>query len=314
LKMKLTALVVAFLTLAVSTAFPPLVLPWVLLIVLAYAAYGVLRSVLRKLDYLNDLPNAVRVGLAAVGGYLIGAPLNFILPSSGVFFVVISLYLNDEYQRRVILALTQGRRGGSVALLGIDGSGKSTHAARLEKWFLSRGYSCTLVPFHRYLFVERLTRKGGERSPGEGGHGGNPFRPLLSLADNILLNLITSLGVGLEGRVVIYDRFTWSTYVKYRALGYPVEPLSALYMLPRPNLAFVLDVPVTKSMEIIRGRGNHIRYASEVLTEEKEEYLKIAASRGYPVIDSTRSFETVQEELERRLEKVFPTARRSGRS
>jgi len=314
LKMKLNAFVVAVLTLVVSTAFPPLALPWILLLVLAYAAYGVLRSASGKLDYLNDLPNAVRVALAAVGGSLIGAPLNFILPSSGIFFVVLSLYLNDEYQRRALSSLTEGKRGGSVALLGIDGSGKSTHAAFLEKWFLSRGYDCTVVPFHRYLFVERLTRKGGERAPAEGERGGNPLRPLLSLADNILLNLITSLGVGLEGRVVIYDRYIWSTYVKYRSLGYPVEPLSALYMLPRPNLAFVLDVPVTRSMEIIRGRGSHIRYASEVLTEEKEEYLRIAASRGYPVIDSTRSFETVQEELEGRLESVFPTVRRGRRS
>src|SRR3989441_12261942 len=230
LKMKLTAVVVAVLTLMVSTAFPALALYWVLLIGLAYAAYGVLRSASRKLDYLNDLPNAFRVALAAVGGYLIGAPLNFTLPSSGILLFVLSLYLNDEYQRRALLAMTEGRRGGSVALLGIDGSGKSTHAARLEKWFLSRGYYCTLVPFHKYLFVERLTRKGGERTPGEGGRGGNPIRPLLSLADNILLNLTTSLGIGLEGRVVFHDRYVWSTYVKYRSLGYPVEPLSALCM------------------------------------------------------------------------------------
>src|SRR3989442_2259021 len=309
LKMKLTAVVVAVLTLVVSTAFPALALSWVLLIALGYAAYGVLRSASRKLDYLNDLPNAFRVALAAVGGYLLGSQLPFPLPPPGIPLFVLSLCLNDEYQRRALLAMTEGRRGGSVALLGIDGSGKSTHAARLEKWFLSRGYYCTLVPFHKYLFVERLTRKGGERAPSEGERGGNPFRPLLSLADNLLLNLTTSLGIGLEGRVVIYDRYVWSTYVKYRSLGYPVEPLSALYMLPRPNLAFVLDVPVTRSTEIIRGRGNHIRYASEVLKEEKEEYLKIAASRGYPVIDSTRSFEIVQEELERRLERVFPTRR-----
>ena len=309
MKMKLTALVVAVLTLVVSTAFPPFALLWVLFIVAGYAAYGVLRSASRKLDYLNDIPNAVRVALAAAGGYLIGAPLNFVVPSAGIFFIVVSIYLNDEYQRRALLAMTEGRRGGSVALLGIDGSGKSTHAARLEKWFLSRGYSCKVVPFHRYLFVERLTRKGGERGP-VGGRGGNPLRPLLSLADNIILNLITSFGVGFEGKVVIYDRYVWSTYLKYRSLGYPVEPLSALYMLPRPKLAFVLDVPVTRSMEVIRGRGNHIRYASEVLKEEKDEYLKIAASRGYAVIDSTRNFETVQSELERRLERVFPTGKR----
>ncbi len=308
MKMKLTALVVAVLAFAVSTALPPLSLPFSLLLVLGYSAYGVLRSNSRSLDYLNDLPNALRVALAAAGGQLMASSLNFLLPSLGILFVVVALYLNDEFQRRALRAIIEGRRGGSVALLGIDGSGKSTHAARLEKWFLSRGYYCREVPFHRYLFVERFARSG-RSAPDPRERGGNPLRPLLSLADNILLNLITSLGAELEGRVIIYDRFVWSTYVKYKALGYPVRPLSALYLLPRPKYAFVLDIPVGRSMEIIRGRGGHIRYAAEVLREEKDEYARIAKSRGYPVIDSTLSFDAVQEELEKRLEKVFPIAR-----
>src|SRR2546428_13430689 len=68
LKMKLTAVVVAVLTLVVLTAFPPLALSLVLLIALGYAAYGVLRSASRRLDYLNDLPNPFRVTLAAARG------------------------------------------------------------------------------------------------------------------------------------------------------------------------------------------------------------------------------------------------------
>src|SRR3989441_13087078 len=104
LKMKLTAVVVAVLTLVVSTAFPALALSWVLLIALGYAAYGVLRSASRRLDYLNDLPNAFRVTLAAVGGYLIGAPLNFTLPPPGILLFVLSLHLNHQDPRRGLLA------------------------------------------------------------------------------------------------------------------------------------------------------------------------------------------------------------------
>src|SRR5438309_10936421 len=105
--MKLTAVVVAVLTLVVSTAFPALALSWVLLIALGYAAYGVLRSASLRLDYLNDLLNAFRVTLAAVGGFLIVAPLNFTLPSFGLLLFVMSIYLNDEYQLRAILAITE---------------------------------------------------------------------------------------------------------------------------------------------------------------------------------------------------------------
>ena len=315
MKTKLTALATAVATLAVSRTFSSFSFPFILLLVVGYAAYGFVRSSSKKLNSLNDLPNTLRVALAASGGYLIGSPVNFLLPSLGVILILLSIYLNDEYQRRVLRAMKDGRRGGSVALLGIDGSGKSTHAAMLEKWFRSRGYGSTEVPFHRYLFVESLARGVGGRRRGtrakvpdgtEG--GGNPLRPLLSLVDNMILNLTTSLGAGLEGRVVIYDRYIFSTYVKYKALGYPVRPLSALYMLPRATYAFVLDVPVRRSMEMIGMRLNHIRYASRVLEDEREEYLKIAQLRGYPVIDSTRDFELVQQELERRLEKAFPAA------
>ena len=87
----------------------------------------------------------------------------------------------------------------------------------------------------------------------------------MSLLDNLVLQLSSSIGCMIEGRVVIFDRFIWSTYVKYKALGYPVGAISGLYLLPKPTFALVLDVPVEKSLRVIYERVAHIHYPSEVL-------------------------------------------------
>jgi hypothetical protein len=165
------------------------------------------------------------------------------------------------------------------------------------------------MPFHRYLFVEKMSalRSSVRGSGGKRTRGQNPFRPLFSLLDNLLLQLSSSFGCRLEGRVVLYDRFIWSTYIKYYALGYPVRPLSALYLLPRPYIAIVLDVPVEKSLEIIDSREAHIRYSRYVLEIERRLYLKLARERGYHVVDSTAEPSAVQSQIEHLLAKHFPT-------
>jgi thymidylate kinase len=230
----------------------------------------------------------------------------FILPSAGVLLVFVSLFLNDEFQRRTIDSIRKGRSGGSVALLGIDGSGKSSHASLTRQWLERRGYRSILMPFHKYLFVEKLSTAGsimrGQRPP----RGGNPFRPLVSLVDNLILQLLTSFGCKVEGTVVLYDRFMWSTYIKYFALGYPVRPLSTFYLLPRPRYAIVLDVPTEKSLGVIGSREAHIRYPKSVLETERQLYLSIAGKRGYPVIDSTKDSKTVQLRIEHHLSRLFP--------
>jgi thymidylate kinase len=306
LKMKITATFFLLASTAVVLLYPGLSEPFVLVIFGLYLVFGISRSASRKLDPFNDVPNAFRVLLAVVSPVLavrLPQPFGF---ASAVLAFGGALLLNDEYQRRSLDSVRKGRSGGSVALLGIDGSGKSTHTEELESWFRGRGYYCTRVPFHRYLFVERLSR--GRRSQGTGGErsGGNPLRPLVSAIDNLILYLLTSFGRGLEGRVVLYDRYIWSTYVKYQALGYPVRPLRWLYMLPRPKFALVLDVSVEKSLGVIQGRPDHIRYRGEVLSEERDEYVRIARSFNLPLIDASRESKVVQRDLERRLSSVFP--------
>jgi thymidylate kinase len=279
----------------------------------AFGAYGIARSFSRRLDPLNDIPNALRVFLASLGGYLLTLTHVYIFPSLGILFLSSAVYLNDEFQRRALHALSTGRKGGSIAILGIDGSGKSSHATVTGKWLEERGYVCTVMPFHRYIFVERLAAMSSAvRGGAEEGdrfrfkRGGNPLRPLASLVDNLVLQLSSSIGCRAEGRVVIYDRFIWSTYIKYKALGYPVRPISGLYLSPRPTFAVVLDVPVEKSLGVIDERVTHIHYPREILESERRQYLEVAKRDGYPVIDATAPFDQVQSEIESSLERLFP--------
>jgi thymidylate kinase len=287
----------------------------------AFGAYGIASSFAKHLDPLNDIPNAFRVFLASLGGYLFTMTRAFIFPSAGILLLVGALYLNDEFQRRALHALISGRKGGSVALLGIDGSGKSSHSTVTGKWLRERGYVCVVTPFHRYLFVERLASISSAGGSGGGTgdrfrfkRGGNPLRPVASLLDNLVLQLLSSVGCRLEGKVVIYDRFIWSTYVKYKALGYPVRLISGLYLSPRPTFALVLNVPVEKSLQVIDERVAHIHYPREVLESERQQYLEIARRGGYPVIDATAPFEEVQENIESHLSLLFPPVGRGART
>ncbi len=309
MKMKATALLTAIVLALASVVSLSVAALLALAVSAAFGVYGVIGSSRRGLDPMNDVPNAFRVLLASVGGALLPQGTNFLIPSAGVLMVLASVFLNDEFQRLAVRSLLTGRRGGSVAFLGIDGSGKSRHAEATRSWLESRGYRCKLVPFHRYLFVSRLSKAG---SPGRGAVGvgrRNPLRPLLSFFDNLLMLLLTSFGSGIEGTVVLYDRFIWSTYVKYEGLGYPVRPLSFLYLLPRPKAGLFFDITVDRSLEVIDERKVHIRYPRDVLSSERDFYLRIAKSRGYPVIDSTASFEAVQGNVEAELSAVFPATK-----
>ncbi len=271
-----------------------------------FALYGIVKSVRKKINPLNDVPNAFRVLLAAVGGRSIALTGTFILPSAGVLVIFASVLLNDEFQRRTADSIRKGRAGGSIALLGIDGSGKSSHASLTQRWLEERGYRSILIPFHRYLFVETLSTARSSTRRQRTARGGNPLRPLLSLVDNLVLQFLSSFGCRIEGTVVLYDRFIWSTYIKYFALGYPVRPLSTFYLSLRPTYAIVLDVPVGKSQNVISSREAHIRYPSSVLETERQLYIAIARRRGYPVIDSTRDSDTVQNQIEQHLSRLFP--------
>ena len=178
---------------------------------------------------------------------------------------------------------------------GIDGSGKSTHAKEVAKWLKNEGYRVKLVEFNRYLFVDKLAIKiRGQRITKETISGEylpkldvlRVLRPWLSLIDNMLFLLLSYIDV-LKGHVVIYDRYIWSTFIKYEALGYPVKLIKKVVMFMRPNYGILLDIPVSTSIKRINERKYHLPYPTHVLLKERIEYLKIARRLGYPIIDTS---------------------------
>jgi dTMP kinase len=305
--MKAVVAIFFLVSLVLSALLPRFGLAFPFVFAVVFGIYGIGRSSSRHLNPLNDLPNALRVFLGSAGGYLLTLDRVFVFPSAGILLFLGGVYLNDEYQRRALYSLRVGRKGGSIALLGIDGSGKSSHSAVTSGWLQGRGYRAELMPFHRYLFVEKLSSISSGVARGTSlRRRGNPLRPVVSLIDNLLLQLSSSIGCRVEGTVVIYDRFIWSTFIKYEALGYPVKPLAPLYLLPRPLFAVVLDVSVDKSLRVIDERVSHIHYPRSVLEHERERYLQIARKNGYPVIDATGPFDEVQSRIEGQLVHLFP--------
>jgi thymidylate kinase len=305
--MKAEAVSIVLAALAFSILSPAFGIVLASVLMLSFATRGGVNGAARENPHFGSLSYVFPLFLAPVGGSLWSTDGRFLLPAAYAASVVTSAVPNGKRQGGVFAA-SRERGGGTVALLGIDGSGKSSHSEPVRQWFERRGYRCSTVQFHKYIFADNFVRKPKADLVLKGMRGrGNPLRPVVSLADNLILYTLTAFGVGFRGEVVVYDRFIYSTYVKYKALGYPVVPLSKLYLLPKPTFAVVLDIPVSRSLEVIRSRPTHIRYQQDVLSQEREEYLRIASANMYPVIDSTASFSDVQAEIEQQLSRWFPS-------
>ncbi len=287
-----------------------------IIVVAGYLAWGVRKSLRLGVHPLNEAPNTLRLFAAVFGGTLTGIGAREPSPCSiavGLALLALALLLNDEDMRYWYRRMLPGR-GFMLVLLGIDGSGKTTHMRRILELYRKLGLRVVEHHYHVYLFVDKLSRAS---APGRTGkpldvrryyfHSGGSVRrilrivrALLSLLDNILLYLFVIKPKLMRGSVVVSHRFIWSTYIKYKALGYPVKGLEKLWFLLRPHYAIIFDIPGIVSYERVLRRGEHIRYPPWVLEEERIDYLRIARRYGYPVVDtSSRSVEESWREARR---------------
>ena len=109
--------------------------------------------------------------------------------------------------------------------------------------------------------------------------------------------------------IVLYDRFLWSTFIKYEALGYPILPLKKFMSLIRPSYAIILDITADESYKKILSRPKHLRYPKHVLEYERLKYLEIANTYNYPVINSLEPFKTVQHKINTILKSLIKNQR-----
>ena len=205
-----------------------------------------------------------------------------------------------------------GRKGITIAFLGIDGTGKSTHAEKLNSWLQENQIRGIIIPFHKWMFAGTLKRRIGKYVDS----GRNPdtlraytpekyslsalFKPPVALLDNILMFYYSKWKYK-EYDVIIFDRFICATLIKSKALNYHVDWLRPIWQNIKVDVGLVLDAPIQKSLNEIDDRGNHILYTSEQLGKERKEYMEIARKCSYQVFDTSKSLESVHEDIKKYL-------------
>ena len=231
--MKATVALFFVLSLVLSVLLPRLAVFLPFLLALAFGVYGLARSRSRRLDPLNDVPNAFRVFLASSGGIPhYPRPRSSSSPrSASCCLVVLGLpqrrvpeeghRLGEEGPQGRLGRPPRHRRLGQVLALhghermagreGIPGRADALPPVSVRRE--ARLYLVRRPRWEQQQQQRPRTQQEEEPAPTCPLPGGQPAPPAIDL-----------LGCRIEGRVVIYDRFIWSTYIKYKALGYPVRP------------------------------------------------------------------------------------------
>lgn len=196
--------------------------------------------------------------------------------------------------------------GTFITLEGPDGSGKTSQAEALGDYLRGRGHDVLLT-----------------REPG-GTPIGDQIRAVLTALENetmlpqaeFLLFSASRAQLVEEvirpnlraGRWVISDRFSDSS-LAYQGFGHRLD-LDSLWTITRfatggltPDLIFLLDIPAEMGLQRREKGGSWNRldaYDLEFHRRARAGYLQLAEAEPerWVVVDASRSFETVQEELQ----------------
>ena len=196
----------------------------------------------------------------------------------------------------------------TIALVGIDGSGKTTQAHRLADELSASGvraaYRRNAGGRHWFgRLAARLGRRDAEDLLGRRG---------MLFAESVLRWLAilrTLLRRALTGGTVVMDRYAFCQYASLRARG--AKPAAerrarlAYRLFPRPDVTFLLDVTPEVAQARIDARG----YDSETLaylTAARAAYYSLPESAGFVEIDADGTPDEVSAaihaELRRRAE------------
>ena len=201
-------------------------------------------------------------------------------------------------------------RGRFISLEGIDGAGKSTHAAWLKDALAAMGRSVV------------ATREPGGTALGEALRALLLAQPMTHATEALLMfaarqeHVAQVIGPALaRGDWVLCDRFTDATFA-YQGGGHgvPRERLAELeHFIPadcRPDLTILFDVPIAVSRERLdrsAAKGRDLdkfeREASTFFERVRNVYLERAAQEPerFRVVDAARPLADIRADLMRLL-------------
>lgn len=199
-------------------------------------------------------------------------------------------------------------KGTLIVLEGIDGSGKATQSALLEEALEREGYPVLRVSFPDYhspssALVKMYLAGDFGKNPGDV----NPYAASLFYAvDRFASFRMKWKSFYEEGGIVIADRYTTSNMV-HQMTKYEEQDKRKAFLdwletteyeelgLPRPDLVFLLDVPLALSENLVKERAK--QGGSMDIHEQHLEYLRrchgayqeLAARYGWKRIACTKA-------------------------
>lgn len=190
------------------------------------------------------------------------------------------------------------KRGFLICMEGLDKSGKTTQSRLLVENLRDMGFDAlyTSEPSDGEIgrFIERYILRRNRRIP-------IPAEALLFAADRVdhvereIKPLLD------EGKIVISDRYIYSSLAYQGAAGLDLQWIMEINkMVPRPDLAIYLDVPVEVVMKRIQmGRRRTVMENLEVQTRVREIYLKLVEDGFLILIDGNRPIMEVAQDIQR---------------
>lgn len=188
-------------------------------------------------------------------------------------------------------------RGRIIALVGIDGSGKTTLAKDVSQWLTAHG-----VPAHYSenpggrlaidRFAHRLGRADGRRLLG---------RRLFAAVEAVVRWLAIARGLlvsRVTGRLAVMDRYSYCQYVVMRARKDAGEGwVRRCYrVFPEPDATFFVSVPPRTAQQRIDARG-YDREPLEYLSALDNAYRGLPEFGTFQVIDADAPLEVVKGRL-----------------
>jgi dTMP kinase len=139
---------------------------------------------------------------------------------------------------------------------GIDGSGKTTQLALLEKWLSAAGHSVVLTEWNSSALVKAATKSGKKK---------NSLTPMTfsllhatDFADRLLYNIIPPLKAGM---IVLADRYAYTAFARDTARGVDRKWVRELYSFAvKPDMAVYFRVPIEVSAERLLARRVKLKF------------------------------------------------------
>ncbi len=183
----------------------------------------------------------------------------------------------------------------TIALLGIDGCGKSTMSVVVKDTLESKGYSVKIVPFHKWVFAHKLRNLFGSIIDKDRVGRNAPYlpsrksfsskiKPPIAFLDNLLFLLFNAPWKKHE--IYIYDRYVCATQIKFSALNYSNRWFKKLWWSIKPDYAIIFDIDLPEAVKRQIERNDPYSYPEEILGIERKFYLEYSKTHNFPVIKS----------------------------